>query len=67
MLFDGVAGPAAVTVAAGGYKVNWAAGGSECANRQGASIAIAVNGTVYVSGASVGGGNPALRFDIDVP
>ncbi len=69
VLFDGVAGPSAATAEAGGYKVNWAAGGSDCANRVGAVIGISVNGQVFQSGVAVGsgGGTPVVRFDVGIP
>jgi hypothetical protein len=54
LAFDGVAGPSAATVAAGGYRVDYGAAGEECANRVGAAIAVIYNGTVYATGHTVG-------------
>ncbi|MCK6563431.1 MAG: hypothetical protein L6Q80_01630 [Dehalococcoidia bacterium] len=67
--FDGVVGPGRPTVAAGGYRIDWSAGGEDCANRFGAAISIVVNGQAFASPYSVGstGGSPFIRFDIAVP
>lgn len=65
--FDGKVGPAARTTAAGGYRIDYAAGISGCANQVGAVIGIKVNGgAVNTSPAKVGDAiaNPFLRFDI---
>jgi hypothetical protein len=69
VLFDGVAGPSTTIAEAGGYKINWSAGGSDCANRVGSAVSIAVNGGVYASGVAVGsgGGTPVIRFDVAIP
>jgi len=56
LLFDGLAGPSGTTVA-GGYGITYAIGSSSCANRPGASISLAYDGTVYATGASVPNGN----------
>ena len=65
--FDGVVGPSRETSAAGGYRVDYAAGGADCANRVGASIAVIVNGQAFSTGATVGGSENPLIFGIDVP
>ncbi|MBE7519939.1 MAG: hypothetical protein HS107_11915 [Thermoflexaceae bacterium] len=67
--FDGVIGPGRPTSAAGGYRVDWSAGGADCANRFGAAISIVVNGQAVASPYSVGstGGSPLIRFDIAIP
>ena len=71
--FDGHDGPAAYTTTAGGYRIDYAAGGAghepPCINQVGASMSIVVNGTVVETGGKVGGfdGNPAFRFDLNVP
>lgn len=69
LAFDGVIGPGKPTVAAGGYRVDWSAGGEGCANRFGAAISVVVNGQYFVSPFTVGstGGSPFIRFDVAVP
>lgn len=69
MLFDGVPGPSVTIAEAGGYKINWSAGGSDCANRVGSAVSISVNGQVFASGTAVGQGDgtPVIRFDVAVP
>ncbi len=69
LAFDGVVGPGKPTVAAGGYRVDWSAGGEGCANRFGAVISVIVNGQVFESPYSVGstGGSPFIRFDVAIP
>lgn len=69
VLFDGVAGPSVTIGEPGGYKINWSAGGSDCANRVGAAVAVSVNGQVFDSGQTVGGGGgtPIIRLDVAVP
>lgn len=67
--FDGARGPAYRTREAGGYRVDYAAGGGDCANHVGAIMGVLVNGTVYATGVPVGdmAANPFLQFNIDVP
>lgn len=67
--FDGKAGPAERTREAGGYRIDYAAGGAQCANKVGAAIAIIVNGQAMPTGVKVGDAvaNPFLRFDIAIP
>ncbi|MCC6380921.1 MAG: hypothetical protein IT304_00355 [Dehalococcoidia bacterium] len=69
VFFDGKAGPAERTRAAGGYRVDYAAGGATCANRVGAAIAVKVNGQIFASTARVGDAAaiPFLRLDVAVP
>lgn len=64
LAFDGVAGPTAVTAKAGGYRVDYGAGGQDCANRVGAAISVVVNGRSYSTGHTVGDSGPLLQFDI---
>lgn len=54
LAFDGVVGPTQATTAAGGYRVDYGAAGSECANRVGAAISVVYNGTFYSTGHTVG-------------
>ena len=63
LAFDGVIGPSRTTTDAGGYRVDYNAAPSNCANRVGAAISIVYNGVAYATGQTVGAG-PALRFDI---
>ena len=65
LAFDGLVGPTARTAAAGGYRVDYGAGGADCANRVGAAISVVVNGRFYNTGQKVGDspGRP-VRFDI---
>ena len=71
--FDGQDGPATVTSAAGGYRIDYAAGGAghvpPCINQVGAAMSVYVNGTQAESGVKVGDGlaNPVLFFDVAVP
>lgn len=66
VLFDGRAGPAALTAAAGGYRVDYQVGAASCINHTGAALAIRVNGVTYDTGRHVGdpAADPFLRFDI---
>ena len=66
LAFDGVPGPNQATRAVGGYRVDWAAGGADCANKVGAAITVIVNGKSFAAG-KVGSGEPAVRVDIAVP
>lgn len=61
--FDGVIGPSRTTTDAGGYRVDYNASTSDCANRVGASISVVYNGVFYSTGYTVGAA-PAIRFDI---
>jgi hypothetical protein len=54
LAFDGVIGPARLTTAAGGYRVDYFAGPEACANRVGASIAVVYGGQFYPTGHTVG-------------
>ena len=65
LAFDGLIGPTQTTAAAGGYRVDYGAAGSDCANRVGAVISVVYNGTFYATGHTVGDspGGP-VRFDI---
>ena len=65
LAFDGVVGPTAQTVAAGGYRVDYGAGDADCANRVGAAISVVVNGRFYATGHTVGDSPGApVRFDV---
>lgn len=66
IMFDGLAGPAGRTTATGGYRVDYAAGGGDCANHIGALIEILVDGRRFGNGTSVGddAARPFLRLDI---
>ena len=53
---------------AGGYRVDYWAGNSECANRVGAAISVAVNSQAFATGRAIGdGGGPVIRVDIALP
>ena len=69
VILNGATGPASLTRAAGGYRVDYATGGSSCANAVGVSIAIKVNSQVFDSGVKVGDAAaiPFLRFNVAVP
>ncbi|MFN0147423.1 MAG: hypothetical protein ACKVT1_13000 [Dehalococcoidia bacterium] len=69
VVLDGKVGPAAVTRAAGGYRLDYAAGIAGCSNRVGASVGVLVNSQVFDSGVKVGdaAGVPFLRFDVAAP
>jgi hypothetical protein len=67
LAFDGVVGPSRSTTAAGGYRVDYSAAGSDCANRVGATISVIVNGQAFSTGAAVGDGANPLVFNIDAP
>lgn len=55
LAFDGVPGPTGNSgTAAGGYHIDYAAGGSDCANRVGAVITVIYDGTTYPTGHKVG-------------
>ncbi|MCK9520661.1 MAG: hypothetical protein M0R74_16800 [Dehalococcoidia bacterium] len=65
VLFDGKAGPAARTLAAGGYRVLFGIGGTSCSNQPGAAISVQVSGQTFATGLVVGPG--PIVFDIAVP
>jgi hypothetical protein len=66
LTFNGAPGPSAAVRVAGGYRVDFAAGGAGCANSVGAAIAVVVNGKTFAAG-TVGGGEPVIRVDIALP
>lgn len=68
LAFDGVEGPSTTTTASGGYRVDYGAAGSGCANRVGAAVSVVYGGVFYPTGHSVGDspGGP-LRADIAAP
>ena len=49
---------------AGGYYVDFNAGGGDCANKVGAAISVIVNGQTYGTGQTVGGGAVVIRLDV---
>ena len=73
LAFDGNPGPSGYTGAAGGYYIDYAAGGQghepPCINVVGSQLGIIVNGHLYNSGVTVG--DPAaylfFLFDVNVP
>jgi hypothetical protein len=73
LTFDGHPGISAYTSAAGGYRVDYAAGGQghqpPCINQFGAAIGVLVNGQQVATGVLVGDpvANPILRFDVTIP
>jgi hypothetical protein len=69
IVFGDRVGPADATSQAGGYRIDYAAGGAGCANQVGALIGVLVGGRVFMSTTKVGdeAANPFLRFDIAVP
>jgi hypothetical protein len=67
LAFDGVAGPPKATREAGGYRVDYGAGGADCANRVGAAISVIVNGQAFPTGSAVGQVENPLLFHIAVP
>ena len=68
LAFDGVFGTAKFTTDAGGYAIDYFQGGSDCANRQGAAIAVVVAGRAFPTGYKVGDGAEGfIRFDINAP
>jgi hypothetical protein len=66
LAFDGVPGPSQATRAAGGYRVDFSPGDAACANRDGASIAIIVDGVLYPTPLVVGAA-AGQRFDLLIP
>lgn len=73
LAFDGHPGPSAYTSVAGGYFIDYAAGGQghkpPCNNVVGSEMGIIVNGTLYNSGVHVGDLEAYLffRYDLNVP
>ena len=72
LTFNGKPGPSAFTAEAGGYKVQYAAGGQghtpPCINEVGSELGLLVNGVHVASGVHVGPeATHAYRFDIAVP
>ncbi|MEX1104486.1 MAG: hypothetical protein WED87_09560, partial [Dehalococcoidia bacterium] len=72
LTFDGKPGPSAYTLEAGGYKVNYAAGGQghtpPCINEVGTELGLLVNGVHVPFGALVGPETGvAFRRDIAIP
>lgn len=76
LTFDGQPGPGAYTLAAGGYRVDYAAGGAgrepRCINEVGSRLGILVDGVNVDAGVIVGawengGAGLAWRFDIAIP
>jgi hypothetical protein len=68
LAFDGVVGPTAQTTAAGGYRVDYGAGGGDCANRVGAAISVVVNSRFYSTGHTVGDSPGApVNQPVDAP
>jgi hypothetical protein len=73
LAFDGQPGPSAYTAAAGGYRVDYAAGGAghdpPCINQVGTEIGLLVGGALVSSGRTVGDPETglALRFDVAIP
>jgi hypothetical protein len=68
-VFDGKVGPARATTQAGGYRLDFSAGGPGCANQVGAAISVLVQGQIFPTGSKVGdivAGEP-FRRDIAVP
>lgn len=65
LAFDGVPGPGRPTTTAGGYRVDYNAAGSDCANRVGAAITVIVNGQAFPAG-RVGDGTPIVA-NVAVP
>lgn len=70
LAFDGVPGPAGNSgLAPGGYHIDFAAGGSHCANRAGAAITVIYDGVGYGSGqtAVADGSGAPIRIDVAAP
>ncbi|MEP6871212.1 MAG: hypothetical protein ABI939_05105 [Anaerolineaceae bacterium] len=72
LTFDGQPGVSEYTVAAGGYRVFYAAGGQghepRCINEVGSELGLLINGVPINVGVKVGdeAARPALRFDVSV-
>jgi hypothetical protein len=76
LTFDGLPGPYEYTIAEGGYRVLYAAGGGghepRCINEVGTRIGVIVNGVqvdspVVVGAPEDGGAGVAYRFDVAIP
>lgn len=72
LTFNGKPGPSAYTLEAGGYRVDYAAGGQghtpPCINEVGTELGLLVNGVHVASGVPVGPeAGVAFRFDVAVP
>lgn len=72
LTFNGLPGPSEYTIAAGGYRVYYAAGGQghepRCINEVGTEMGLLINGVQINTGVKVGDetANPGLRFDISL-
>ncbi|MEO6397508.1 MAG: hypothetical protein ABIP13_03465 [Tepidiformaceae bacterium] len=72
LTFNGVPGPSEYTLAAGGYRVLYAAGGQghepRCINEVGTEMGLLINGVQINTGVKVGDetANPAFRYDISL-
>lgn len=71
LTFDGQAGPSVRTREAGGYRVDYAAGGQghepRCINEVGSRMGLLVGGVLTETGVAVGEPGVALRFDLALP
>ena len=72
LTFDGKPGPSAYTARAGGYRVDYSAGGQghtpPCINQVGTELGLLVDGTLVSSGVAVGpDAGLAFRFDVALP
>lgn len=72
LTFNGLPGPSEYTLAAGGYRVFYAAGGQghdpRCINEVGTELGLLINGVQINTGVKVGdeAARPVLRFDISL-
>ena len=72
LTFDGEPGISEYTIAAGGYRVFYAAGGQghspRCINEVGSALGLLINGVRIDLGVKVGdeAARPALRFDVSI-
>ncbi|OAI39778.1 hypothetical protein AYO38_06970 [bacterium SCGC AG-212-C10] len=67
LAFDGRVGPGVRLKEAGGYRVDWNAGGANCINKVGAALTVLVNGAPYSNGAIVGSFENPLIFHLHIP
>ncbi|MBA4180353.1 MAG: hypothetical protein C0506_07185 [Anaerolinea sp.] len=71
LTFDGLPGPSAYTLAAGGFRIDWAAGGGgqepRCINEVGSMMGILVSGVHTSFEVAVGQSGLAYRFDLALP
>lgn len=71
LTFDGLSGPSAYTLAAGGFRIDWAAGGGghepRCINEVGSMMGLLVNGVHTSFEVAVGYTGLAYRFDVSIP